>query len=126
MQVIAVFAAAALVLAAVGIYGVIAYSVSQRTHEIGIRMALGADHGAVLRMVVGEALALTAAGVAVGVGGALALTGLMQELLFEVRAGDPATLVAVAGTLTAVAVAASYLPGRRATRVDPAIALRAE
>ena len=126
MQVIGIFALAALVLAAVGIYGVIAYAVSQRTQEIGIRMALGAQRAHVLRMIVGEAMLLTVTGVAIGVGGALALTRLMKELLFGVRASDPLTFAGVAAMLTVVALAASYLPGRRATRVDPAIALRAE
>ena len=126
MQMIATLAVAALALAAVGIYGVIAYSVSQRTREIGVRMALGARRGDVLRMIVGEAMFLTAAGVALGLGGALLLTRLMNDLLFGVTPSDPVTFVAVALTLGMVALAASYLPGRRATRVDPSIALRAE
>jgi putative ABC transport system permease protein len=126
MQIIGILALAALVLAAVGIYGVIAYAVTQRTHEIGIRMALGARQGNVLAMIVGEAMLLTATGLALGVAGALMLTRLMKDLLFNVRPADPVTFVAVALTLGLVALAASYLPGRRATRVDPAIALRAE
>ena len=126
MQMIATLALAALALAAVGIYGVIAYSVSQRTREIGVRMALGARRGHVLTMIVGEAMLLTAAGVALGIGGALLLTRLMNDLLFAVTPSDPLTFVAVALTLGLVALAASYLPGRRATRVDPSIALRAE
>jgi ABC-type antimicrobial peptide transport system permease subunit len=126
VQVIGLFAIVALVLAAVGIYGVIAYMVTQRTQEIGIRMALGAQRGRVLRMIVGEAMALTAIGVAVGIAGALTLTRLMKDLLFHVAPRDPLTLVTVTATLVLVAFAASYLPGRRATRVDPAIALRAE
>ena len=126
MQMIAIFAAAALMLAAVGIYGVIAYAVSQRTQEIGIRMALGAQRGDVLRLVVGEAMLLTSAGVAVGVAAGLALTRLMTDLLFGVRPGDPVTFAAVAASLGLVALVASYIPGRRATRVDPAIALRGE
>jgi putative ABC transport system permease protein len=126
MFLLAVFAVAALVLAAVGIYGVIAYSVTQRTQEIGIRMALGAQQRDVLRMVVGHAILLAAAGIVLGAAGAAALTRFMADLLFEVRPRDPVTFAAVAATLAIVAVAASYLPGRRATRVDPVIALRAE
>jgi putative ABC transport system permease protein len=126
MLLLTIFAAAALLLAAVGIYGVIAYSVTQRTQEIGIRMALGARHGDVLRMVVGQAMALTAAGILIGGAGALLLTRLMTNLLFNVRPGDPLTFAVVAAGLGAVAAVASYFPGRRATRVDPVIALRAE
>ena len=120
------FAAMALVLAAVGIYGVISYSVTQRTQEIGIRMALGARRGDVLRMVVGQAMVLTVAGIVVGAAGALALTRLMTKLLFDVTPDDPLTFAAVAALLGGVAALASYLPGRRATRVDPVVALRAE
>jgi putative ABC transport system permease protein len=126
MLMLAIFASAALVLAAVGIYGVIAYSVSQRTQEIGIRMALGARQADVLKMVVGHALALTAAGIIIGAGGALLLTRLMRDLLFDVRPSDPATFAAVAGVLVLVAAAASYLPGRRAAGVDPVVALRTD
>jgi putative ABC transport system permease protein len=126
VQLIAMFAVAALILAALGIYGVIAYTVTQRTPEIGIRMALGAQRSRVLAMVVGEAMMLTAAGIAAGLAASLLLTRLMKDLLFEVPPGDPATLGAVTATLILVALAASYLPGRRATRVDPVVALRAE
>jgi putative ABC transport system permease protein len=126
MTLLMIFAAVALVLASVGIYGVISYSVTQRTQEIGIRMALGAQRGDVLRMVVGQAMVLTIAGIGVGAAGAFALTRLMTKLLFNVRPGDPLTFAAVAALLTAVAALASYLPGRRATRVDPVVALRAE
>jgi len=126
MLLLTAFAGAALLLAAVGIYGVIAYSVTQRTQEIGIRMALGAQRGDVLRMVVGQAMALTAAGIAIGAIGALLLTRVMSGLLFNVTPGDPLTFVAVAAVLGLVAACASYVPGRRATRVDPVIALRAE
>ncbi len=117
---------AALLLAAVGIYGVIGYSVTQRTQEIGIRMALGAQRGDVLRMVIGQAMALTTVGILIGGAGGLLLTRLMTKLLFNVQPGDPLTFLAVAALLGAVAVLASYLPGRRATRVDPVVALRAE
>ena len=126
MTMLMIFAAVALVLASVGIYGVISYSVTQRTQEIGIRMALGAQRGDVLRMVVGQAMVLTIAGIVAGATGAFALTRLMTKLLFNVKPGDPLTFVAVAGVLAAVTALASYLPGRRATRVDPVIALRAE
>jgi putative ABC transport system permease protein len=126
MLLLTIFAAAALLLAAVGIYGVIAYSVTQRTQEIGIRMALGARNGDVLRMVVGQAMVLSAVGILIGGAGAFLLTRLMTKLLFNVRPGDPLTFVAVAALLGGVAAIASYVPGRRATRVDPVIALRAE
>jgi putative ABC transport system permease protein len=126
MLMLAIFAGAALVLAAVGIYGVIAYSVTQRTQEIGIRMALGARHGDVLRMVVGQAMLMTVVGIVAGAAGAFLLTRLMKGLLFGVEPADPVTFLAVAGLLAGVAAAASYVPGRRATRVDPVIALRAE
>ena len=126
MLLLTIFAGAALLLAAVGIYGVIAYSVTERTQEIGIRMALGAQRGAVLRMVMTQALVLAVTGIAVGGGGALLLTRLMEGLLFEVTPADPLTFGVVSGILAAVALLASYVPGRRATQVDPVIALRAE
>ncbi len=126
MTLLAVFAVAALLLAAVGIYGVIAYSVSQRTQEIGIRMALGARQGDVVRMVVGHAMSLTLMGIAIGGAGALLLTRLMRDLLFHTAPADPVTFAAVATLLAAVAGAASYFPGRRAAGVDPVVALRAE
>ena len=126
MVLLTIFAGAALLLAAVGIYGVVAYSVTQRTQEIGIRMALGAQRGDVLGMVVGQAMVLTIAGIGAGALGALVLTRLMTTLLFNVKPADPLTFAAVAGLLAAVTALASYLPGRRATRVDPVVALRAE
>ena len=126
MVMLAIFAAAALLLAAVGIYGVIAYSVTQRTQEIGIRLALGAQRADVLRMIVGQAAALAFAGIAIGAAGAALLTRLMTEMLFGVKPFDPLTFVGVSAVLVGVALLASYLPGRRATRVDPVIALRAE
>jgi putative ABC transport system permease protein len=124
MILIAGFAVMALVLAALGIYGVIGYSVTQRTQEIGIRMALGAERTVVMRMVVGQAMALAAMGVLAGTCGAWALTRLMRGLLFGVSPSDPATFAAVAAVLAAVAACAAFVPARRATQVDPAIALR--
>jgi putative ABC transport system permease protein len=126
MVMLAIFAGAALLLAAVGIYGVIAYSVTQRTQEIGIRLALGAQRSDVLRMVVGQAAMLAVAGVVIGALGAAFLTRLMADLLFGVKPFDPLTFAVVAAGLTGVALLASYVPGRRATRVDPVIALRSE
>lgn len=120
------FAAIALALAAVGIYGVLAYLVSQRTQEIGIRLAIGADRSEVLRMILRQGLTLAVAGVAVGLAAALLLTRLMQSLLYEVGPADPVTFVAVPIILLVVSLAASYLPARRATRVSPLIALRTQ
>lgn len=121
-----VFALLALVLASVGIYGVISYSVTRRTHEIGVRIALGAAGGSIARMVVCNALVLGAIGVALGIGGGLALTGLMRNMLFGVSATDPATFTAASVFLLAVCAAAAYIPARRAARVDPLLALREE
>jgi putative ABC transport system permease protein len=123
---LALFAALALVLASVGIYGIISYSVTQRTREIGIRMALGAGQGTVLRMIVSQGLRLTAIGLLIGVAGALVLTRLISALLFGVSATDPATFIVTLLVLGGVALLASYLPARRAAGVDPLVALHHE
>jgi putative ABC transport system permease protein len=120
------FALLALVLSAVGIYGVMSYAVTQRTHEIGVRMALGAQPRDVLQMVVRHGMKLAAVGVALGITGAFILTRYLKTLLFEIKATDPLTFAAVALLLAAIAFLATYLPARRATRVDPMIALRYE
>ncbi|MFL5446395.1 MAG: ABC transporter permease, partial [Myxococcales bacterium] len=119
-------AAVALVLAVTGIYGVLSYSVAQRTREMGIRLALGATPAAVLGLVVGDAFRLVGAGIVIGLGAALGLTQLLRSLLFGVSATDPATYAALAVLLCGVALVASVVAGRRATSVDPALALRAE
>jgi predicted permease len=126
MTLFGVFALAALVLASIGIYGVLSHLVLQRTHEIGVRLALGAQPLTVAKLVIGEGLGLAAGGVAVGLGGALLLTRLMAGLLFRVSPMDPPTFAGVAALLMTVALAACWLPARRATRADPLIALRTE
>jgi putative ABC transport system permease protein len=126
MWLLGAFAGLALVLTIVGIYGVISYSVSQRSHEIGLRMALGAQPGNVLRKFLGEDLLVATAGIGVGLTAALFLTQLMASLIYGVSARDPLTLAGVVVVLAAVALLASYIPARRAMRVDPMVALRYE
>ena len=121
---LALFGALALVLSAVGVYGVLSYSVNQQTREIGLRMALGAQRGDVMRLILGQGLRLTVLGLGLGVLLALGLMRVLVSLLFDVRAYDPSTYTAVTLLLTAVALLACYIPARRAMRVDPMVALR--
>jgi ABC-type antimicrobial peptide transport system permease subunit len=125
-QVLGIFAALALLLATVGIYGVISYTVAQRTREIGVRVALGAQRRNVLALVLGQGMRLVAIGIAIGVLGALALTRTLSSLLYGVSATDATTYATVPLVLGAIALAATYLPASRATRVDPLTAIRAE
>ena len=126
LMVLAAFATAALLLSAIGVYGIIAYTVRQRTKEIGVRMALGASAGQIVRMVVGEGLSLAAFGLALGVTAAMALTGQLSALLFGVDARDGVTFVAVIGVLVLAAVVACVMPARSAARLGPQEALRGE
>ena len=126
LELLAVFAAVALILAAIGIYGVMSYSFSQRTHEVGIRVALGAQRLDILRMALGEGMRIVVVGLAAGLVGAAIVTRVFRSMLFEVTPSDPATFVSVAAILAAVAFFACFIPARRATRVDPLVALREE
>ncbi|MGH9708590.1 MAG: FtsX-like permease family protein, partial [Candidatus Acidiferrales bacterium] len=126
MILLGIFAALALVLSAVGIYGVISYLAAQRTHEIGIRMALGAQPAGISRMILMEGMKFALIGVAVGLVAALALTRLMSQMIFGVGAFDPLTFAGVSILLIFIAMAACYIPARRAMRTDPMIALRYE
>jgi predicted permease len=127
MMLLTMFAAVALVLAAIGIFGVLSYAVAQRTREIGIRMALGAHHGSVLGLIVGDAMLMTSGGVVIGLIASFLLTeSLVAQLLFETSPHDPATFVLVAAVLAFVSLLAAYIPARRATRVDPIVALRGD
>jgi putative ABC transport system permease protein len=126
MLLLGIFAGIALVLAAVGIYGVMNYSVNQRKHEIGIRMAIGAQRSDIMKMIVGQGMLLATIGVAIGVVAAFLLGWAVEMLLFGVSGRDPLTFIALPLVLVLVALLASYVPARRATRVDPMIALRAE
>ena len=126
MVIFAFFSGTALVLAAIGIYGVISYNVAQRTGEIGIRTALGAQRGDVMRLIFGSAARLIGPGFLLGLVGAIAVTRLLKSLLFEISSYDPLTFAAVAVLLSLVAFLACWLPARRATKVDPMVALRAE
>jgi putative ABC transport system permease protein len=125
-QLVGIFAAIALALAVIGTYGVMAYSVAQRTQEFGIRLALGATRADVLKLVLRQALILTAAGIALGLIASVAVTRFMTSILFEVRPGDPLVFGLAAMILGMVAMLAGYLPARRATKVDPMLALRYE
>ena len=126
MWLMTVFAVLALLVAAIGIYGVLAYAVTRRTKEIGIRMALGAQKSDVLRLVIGQGLTLIAMGIGLGVIGSLALSRFIASLLFQVSPTDPSTFLFVSTLLLAIALAASYLPAARAVRIKPMVALRYE
>jgi putative ABC transport system permease protein len=124
--ILALFAITALSLAAVGIYGVMALTVTARTREMGIRIALGAERTRVQRLVIGEGIGLVSVGAVIGLAGALATTRLLRAFLFDLSSSDPATYVAIVVVLGGAAIAASWIPARRASRVDPVVALRAE
>ena len=126
LELLGVFAGVALLLAAIGIYGVMSYSFSQRTHELGIRMALGARRLDILRMALGEGMRIVATGLAAGLAGAAIMTQFFRSMLFEIGTADPITFLSVSAILAGVALFACYIPAQRATRVDPLVALREE
>ena len=126
LALLGLFAGVALLLASIGIYGVMAYTFSQRTNEIGIRMAMGAQRSDILKIAVGEGAVIVVFGLLAGLAGSLMLTRFLQTMLFEVKPTDPVTFAAISGLLAAVALAACFVPARRATRVDPLVALRHE
>ena len=126
LEILSVFACVALLLAAIGIYGVMSYTFSRRIHEIGIRVALGAQRADILRMVLGEGMQLVAFGLLAGLIGATILTRFLRTLLFDITSTDPLVFASIATLLAAVALFASYIPARRATHVDPLVALREE
>ena len=126
MSLLAFFAVIAALLAAIGIYGVMGYAVTQRSHEIGIRMALGAEPADVLRMIVGDGMKLALLGLVIGITASLLLMKYLESQLYGIKARDPLTFATVAVGLGLVALAACYFPARRATRVDPMVALREE
>jgi putative ABC transport system permease protein len=123
---LAIFGGVALVLAAIGIYGVLAFGVAQRVREFGVRQALGADAGSILRLVIGQGMRTAGIGAAIGLGGALALSQYLETLLFGVTTRDAGVLAGVTAVLLLVAAAACYIPARRATRIDPLVALRTD
>jgi len=126
LALLGVFAGVALLLASIGIYGVMAYTFSQRTNEIGIRMAMGAQRGDILRIAVSEGVMIVVFGVTAGLAGSFVLTRFLQAMLFDVKPTDPITFAAISGLLATVSLAACFVPARRATRVDPLVALRHE